>query len=121
MRAMEQKVKGQDDAEWVPSDDEQSINLEHVLPENPGTIWPNIDAGAAAAAYNRIGNFVMLKALSNSIIGNASFADKKTVFADSAYELTKAVAKYSKWGTKEINERQAKLAAIAVQTWPATI
>ena len=63
----------------------------------------------------------MLKALNNSIIGNSSFADKKAVFSGSTYELTKTVATYSEWGTKEINERQAKLAQIAVQTWPATI
>ena len=121
MRAMEQKLKNQDDAEWVPSDDEQSINLEHILPENPGSLWPTIDPAAAAASYNRIGNFVMLQALRNSIIGNASFAEKKAVFKDSTYELTRSVAKYDKWGTQEITERQAKLAQLAVKTWPATI
>jgi hypothetical protein len=33
LRAMEQKKKGKDEPEWVPQDDENEINLEHILPE----------------------------------------------------------------------------------------
>src|SRR5262249_37930542 len=43
LRALELKKKGDPEPEFVPSDEEQTINLEHILPENPHTSWPTID------------------------------------------------------------------------------
>jgi hypothetical protein len=42
LRALEQKAQGNPEPEWVPSDEENAINLEHVLPENPQSEWPDI-------------------------------------------------------------------------------
>jgi Protein of unknown function DUF262/Protein of unknown function (DUF1524) len=122
LRALEMKAEGDPEPELIPNDDQEVITLEHVLPENPGTNWPNIDAEVAAAVYRRIGNMVLLKATPNAIIGNKSFAEKKaTLKAVSGYLLTLQVAKKPSWGVKEISERQARLAALAVQTWPVDI
>lgn len=117
LRALELKRKGVDDPEWIPNDD-VVINLEHVLPENPDHNWPHIDAESAGAYYKRIGNLVLLQAAKNSLIGNSSFAKKKLVLQASAYELTKEAGQQKKWGIKEINERQQRLAKLAVETWP---
>ncbi|HEV2223213.1 MAG TPA: DUF262 domain-containing HNH endonuclease family protein [Candidatus Acidoferrales bacterium] len=121
LRAMELKRKGDPQPEFVPSDEEQVINLEHILPENPGAGWAHIDADTAAAYYKRIGNMVILQAKQNSVIGNASFANKKPTLKESNFSLTSEVASYSIWGIKEINERQKKLAQLAVKTWPLTV
>ncbi len=122
LRAMEQKRKGQDEPEWVPMDEENVINLEHILPENPdATSWPGIDREAAAAYYRRIGNMAIFQAKKNSIIGNSAFAEKKKLLKESTFMLTADVAKCTTWGIKEINERQKELAKLAVQTWPLKV
>lgn len=68
--------------------------------------------------HKRLRNMVLLQAKSNTLIGNSAFADKKKVLKESSYSLTQAVAKYDQWTPKEIKERQAKLAKMAVETWP---
>ena len=119
LRALELQSKGQDEPELIPSEDEQSVNLEHILPENPEDFWPDIDAEIASAYYRRIGNMVILQAKKNSMVGNSTFSDKKVILKDSDYTLTAEVSNNNKWGAKEISDRQKRLAKLAVQTWPS--
>lgn len=121
LRALEKKYKGEDEPEWVPEDDETVINLEHILPENPRDGWAHIPADVASAYYKRLGNMVLLQAKDNSIVGNAAFDKKKPILAASPYEFTRIAGQQKKWGTQEIEKRQAKLAEWAVKTWPIRI
>jgi hypothetical protein len=114
-------AKEDPEPELIPNDEQEAINLEHVLPENPGDNWPETDPDVASAYYRRIGNMVLLKASQNSVIGNSSFAEKKPLMKASGYVLTSAVGKKHSWGVKEINERQKSLAALAVRTWPIDV
>jgi hypothetical protein len=117
LRAMELKRKGSTEPEWIPNED-IVINLEHVLPENPGTNWPDFDADTAQLYHTRIGNMVLLQASQNTLIGNSSFRAKRPVLSASTFMLTKEVGKKQRWAKAEIGERQKKLAALAVTTWP---
>jgi uncharacterized protein with ParB-like and HNH nuclease domain len=121
LRALELKRKGEPEPEFVPSDEEHAINLEHILPENIGSVWTSIDSDTARAFYKKLGNMVILQAKMNSVIGNSDFDVKKAEFKKSAFLLTSEVANYSKWGIDEINDRQKKLAKLAVETWPLKI
>lgn len=121
LRALEMSQKGQSDPELIPTDDETSVNLEHLMPENPGEFWPNIDHDAVSAYFRRLGNMVIMQAKKNSMIGNSSFSDKKKELKQSAFLLTSEVAQSSSWGVAEIKERQKKLAELAVKTWPLSI
>lgn len=118
LRALEMKRKGDPEPELVPSEDEQSINLEHILPENPEGNWPNFDPDTASVYYKRIGNMVLLQSKKNSLIGNSPFTVKRKLLKDSTFLLTSEIEGYSKWGIDEINKRQKSLAKLAVQTWP---
>lgn len=118
LRALEQKRTGEQEPEWVPSDEENAINLEHILPENPQANWPHIPTETAKAYYRRIGNMVLLQATKNSIIGNGTFEDKKAVLGASTFLLTSDVATEDDWGPTEIEKRQGDLAKLAVETWP---
>jgi Protein of unknown function DUF262/Protein of unknown function (DUF1524) len=118
LRALEQANQSQKEPEYVPSDDEGHINLEHILPENPGDEWKSIDPDAARAHYNRIGNMVLLKATENSIIGNGAFTEKRKVLQKSSLTLTSETAKGAVWDVKQIQDRQVRLAELAVKTWP---
>lgn len=121
LRALEQRNANLKEPEFVPSDDENSINLEHVLPENPGAFWPNVDADVAAANFRKIGNMVLLQATANSLIGNSAYAKKRPVLEASAYKLTAELGKEATWGPKQIAARQKRLADLAIQTWPLTL
>jgi hypothetical protein len=121
LRALELKKQGNPEPEFVPSDEENVINLEHILPESPQDSWNNIDTDIAKAYYKKLGNMVILQAKKNTLIGNSSFDEKKKVLKESTYLLTSEVAEYSKWEINEINERQKKLAKLAVETWPLKI
>jgi Protein of unknown function DUF262/Protein of unknown function (DUF1524) len=120
LRALELKKKGSPQPELIPNED-VVINLEHVLPENPGKGWAHIDPDVAGAVYRRLGNMVLLQAAKNSSIGNKSFPEKRAVLKSSAYLLTAEVGRESNWGVKEINERQKRMAALAVETWPIDV
>ena len=120
LRALELKYQGSSEPEWIPNES-IVINLEHVLPENPGPNWPKIDPETAGAYYKRIGNMVLLQATKNTMAGNSSFSDKKPFLSASKYYWTSIVTQESDWGPQEINSRQKKLAALAVTTWPITV
>jgi hypothetical protein len=117
LRSLEMKRKGVAEPEWIPNDD-QVINLEHIMPENTGANWRGIDEDTAQAFFPRIGNMVLMQASKNSTIGNAKFSDKRDALKNSTYLLTSEVAKQKTWGPAEINERQKDLAKLAVETWP---
>ena len=121
LRALELKQRGDPQPEFVPSDEEQTVNLEHILPENSQATWPDIDHEIAAAYHRRLGNMVLIQAKKNSMIGNSAFAAKRKVLKDSGYVLTSEVAALSTWGVKEISERQKSLAKLAVETWPMSL
>lgn len=121
LRALEKQIKKEPEPEWVPTDDERAVNLEHVLPENPEQFWATVSADDAEAYYKRIGNLAILQASKNSRIGNKSFSEKQTIFAKSTYYWTQAIGKQDDWGLKEIEVRQRNLARIAPQTWPIRI
>ena len=121
LRALETYAKRLPDPEFIPTNDEQVVNLEHILPENPQDKWPNVDHEIATAYYKRLGNMVILQAKKNSIAGNSSYKEKKPVLLESGYLLTQNAGKYTSWGIKEINKRQKELAKLALKTWPAKL
>ena len=105
--------------EWVPNED-AAITLEHILPREPGGNWPNVEPAIHATYYRRLGNMVLLSGTLNQAIGNEAFASKKPTLATSSYELTKEVSTEATWGPGKIENRQNRLAELAVQAWPLT-
>ncbi len=119
LRALEQARMGAPNPETLPNKDVKALNLEHILPENPDANWPSIDPDTASAFYKRIGNMVLLQADKNSMAGNSSYEDKKPFLSSSAILLTSDVPKeYPTWDPGSIRHRQAKLAKLALKTWP---
>ncbi len=116
LRSLEQTVKGDPEPELIPNND-PVINLEHVLPQNPDTNWPGVPPETCEAYCYRLGNMVLLKASSNNLIANSPFAVKQPVLKASIYKLTSQVAEQTSWGSKEIMDRQAELADLALKTW----
>lgn len=121
LRAVEQRARNEQSPETVPSEDEEVLNLEHIVPANPEDKWPDMAPEVAAAFYRRIGNLALLQPEANSKIGNAPFSEKRKVLANSTLATTRMVAKKTSWGVTEIEERQRKLAEYAVETWSISV
>jgi len=118
LRSLEMAAKGEATPWFIPNDDKQAINLEHVLPEAPEGNWPQFDEEAVKLYVKRIGNLALLLAKSNSDLKSASFATKKAVYKTSPYELTRQIANAKDWGPAQITERQKGLAQLALAAWP---
>jgi hypothetical protein len=118
LRALQLKVDGEQEPQYVPNDDASDINLEHILPKVPSDEWPGMDADLFRANVNRLGNLVLLQATPNGFLASSGYPTKKPVLQASAFSLTKESAGFSDWTPNEIADRQRSLANLAVQTWP---
>lgn len=119
LRALELHKKGEHDPELGGIlDDTIHFNVEHILPQSESPDW-KLSEQTALQFRKRLGNMVLLNPDLNVKIGGKSFADKKKVFGASPLLLTQAVGKFTKWGPREIDERQESLADLAVKVWPA--
>ena len=119
IRALETEWKGLSDSLYVPNDDSQAVTLEHVLPRKTEGNWPQFSEEEAETYYRRLGNLTLLGAKMNSDLKSVPFEEKQRSYSESpAYELTNEVATMDEWTPETINERQKKMAELAVKTWP---
>jgi Protein of unknown function DUF262/Protein of unknown function (DUF1524) len=118
LRSLEMAAKQEATPWFVPNDDRQTINLEHVLPEKPESNWPNFDEEQVRGYSKRIGNLALLLAKSNSDLKSAGFEVKKEIYQNTPYVLTSQIATLDTWGETEIAERQKVLAGFALVAWP---
>lgn len=118
LRALEMAKKNDPNAEWQPSE-EKRITLEHILPENPSNEWP-IKSDVVESLVDRLGNLALLNKRVNKRIANRYITVKAPQY-DSTYAFTKELKAYTQWGLTEIDERQQRMAQLAVKTWPLKV
>jgi Protein of unknown function DUF262/Protein of unknown function (DUF1524) len=118
LRSLERTAKNEPAPWFVPNDDQQVINLEHVLPIHREGHWPQFDEEASRAYVKRLGNMALLLAKSNSDLQSLDFEAKKASYSEAPYELTRQISDVVEWAPSSISERQKGLAALALKTWP---
>ena len=116
LRTIEQTLWEEANPERVANDDAEQVNLEHIIPLRPGPAW-ELDRETIEAAQKLLGNMVLLQADKNVALGNASFEQKRSVFAQSDFVLTSNVAALDRFGLEQIKERQKAMSAVAVKAW----
>jgi hypothetical protein len=116
LRELEVGSRGGVEAELVPNSDASDVNLEHIVPKKLNGDW-NLDAKEHAAVVKRLGNMTLMKATKNAQVGNSAFSLKKEVFKTSEYVITKDLGQFSSFGVLEINQRQEKMAEVALKIW----
>ncbi len=121
LRSLEMSAKGQADPCFMPNEDPGAINLEHILPKNPGGNWPEFTTDEADVSLRRLGNMALLQAKSNSDLKSAGFGAKAAVYKGSPYVLTSQVAEEPNWSVERIDVRQKALASLATRTWPLSV
>ncbi len=96
--------------------------IEHVLPENPVEDWDTIIAIDKQPQYvYRLGNLTLLERRLNRDAGNKLFDDKKQLYAQSEYRLTRAIEEHAppEWNIASIIARQRQMANRAANVWRA--
>jgi len=121
LRSLEMAAKDEATPWFIPNDDKQVINLEHVLPQTPEQNWPEFNEEDAKAYARRIGNMALLLAKTNSDIQSVDFKTKKAAYKNSPYELTRMIAQNKTWTKDEIAGRQRALAELALEGLAALI
>jgi uncharacterized protein with ParB-like and HNH nuclease domain len=102
--------------------EEASSTIEHILPENPGSIWEESFALDIQEDYiYRLGNYTLLEASVNNTLGNNTpFADKLAKYKSSKFKLSNAYCNYEKFTPAEIALRQASMAKVAKGIWKSS-
>lgn len=96
--------------------------IEHILPENPGSIWEETFPNDIQDDYiYRMGNYTLLESSVNSKLNNnLPFTDKLKKYKDSSYKLSNEYCDYEKFSPKEISLRQDKMAKVAKGIWKSS-
>jgi len=118
--ALEQGKRGHAQPEFVPNQNEEQVNLEHVLPKRAKDVdWGSDFTVEERKEYlHRLGNLALLQKGPNGHIGNKGFSAKQPILASSAFALTKEIATEADWTKDTIAARQEGLVALATKVWP---
>jgi hypothetical protein len=84
--------------------DFSQIEIEHVYPRNASSKDPMMEP-----LKNRLGNLSFWAPSDNTKAANQSFVTKKKLFAESKVLLNRELAKYSKFGDKQLQDREDEL------------
>ena len=119
LHVLERSVTGVKQPELIANPNPDEVSLEHILPKNPtaGT-WKTFEPETASVWARKLGNLCLMPSDENGAATNAEFPAKKPFYASSQLKLTKEVATYTKWEPKSIQDRQGKLAKLAIKVWP---
>jgi len=99
-----------------------TYNLEHILPEHPTEAWGHLDEAKQDRLIYRIGNMTPLEANRNRDLGNGDYAMKRSVYQESTFQITRAIAEhYETWDEQKIDSRQTQMATIAAGIWKIEI
>ena len=88
-----------------------------ILPKKPQGNWPQFKDDVVRLYSKRLGNMALMKVSNNSDLKSSPFAEKKKVFAQSPFSLTKQIADATDWTAETISERQKSLTSLALRTW----
>lgn len=92
--------------------------IEHILPEHPDEGWDAFNDEQVDRCVYRIGNLTPLEAAANRDVGNKPYEEKRRVYGQSGFEITRRVAcDHLEWTPERIASRQQWLAGQATAIW----
>lgn len=118
LRSLQMAADAEESPWFIPQTDRDVINLEHVLPREPGENWPQFTPDETRMNYSRLGNLCLMRAADNSVLKSDSFEVKKPILAAAPYSLTAHIGDFEEWTPASIESRQSALAGYATQAWP---
>lgn len=95
-----------------------AFNIEHVLPQNAPDGWGGIGNDDAEALIYRLGNMTLLQAGANRDLGTADYAQKRPVYQQSGFAITRKLGDESAvWTPDRIAAHQNWMATQATAIW----
>jgi hypothetical protein len=94
--------------------------IEHILPENPSSLWDTLFPPQRQDAFiYRLGNLTLLEATSNRQVGNQSYTEKLSAYQESTYRLSNSIASSypEEWTPAALQGRQQWMAERAAHIW----
>jgi uncharacterized protein with ParB-like and HNH nuclease domain len=116
----------------------KKVHVEHVLPESMNaTVLLEFDRPEIANEYvQRLGNLTLAEDAINTSLGNKPYSEKRGVYTNSKFLLTKSISgkikvgtktaidravsdleSFDTWTTSSISDRQAALTKLAFDVW----
>lgn len=108
------------DGELMLNNGLREIDLEHILPQNPGikSTWTNQFDEKEIKNYTfKLGNLTLLLSRINRGIKNGDFKDKKDKYLNSQIPENIKIAQNENWGKQQIDQRTKDLAEKIVNIW----
>lgn len=93
----------------------RSITVEHIMP-----ISQSAASNGNSAVIHTLGNLALLEKKLNRAAGSKPFAEKRSVYKESSFELTKRLALKRTWRARSVALRTRELAELACRAWPNT-
>jgi hypothetical protein len=123
LHELEDTDKGDDSL--VANRDERVFDLEHVIPKSPAeraANWNELSKDEGERLTHRLGNLAIMPKSLNSQLNGKSFQDKVEAYKScKSINLTKLLGRYETFGEAEIDDRQKKLAKLALEAWPIAV
>ena len=92
--------------------------IEHVLPENPSDDWHQFNDQQREASTYLLGNMTLLTTADNRGLGNSGYAEKRLVYQQSDFAITRKLAEdFDTWTVEKIHSHQAWMARQATGIW----
>lgn len=111
--ALEKHLSGQDHN--FTSD---AFNIEHVLPQIAPDGWGGFGNDDAEALTYRLGNMTLLQSGSNRDLGVLSYSQKRRIYQQSNFAITKKLAdENAEWTPERIANQQNWMASQATAIW----
>jgi hypothetical protein len=105
------------DASGRPTDADDIVTIEHILPQNPSEVWDDrFPPGESDGFVWRLGNLTLLEASINRDLERASFEEKLRGYGRSRYEITRGI-KAEEWNPDALFARQKQMAVRAAHIW----
>jgi hypothetical protein len=95
-----------------------AFNIEHVLPQNAPDGWGGLSNDDAYALTYRLGNMTLLQAGENRDIGTAEYDQKRAVYQQSGFAITRKLGNdNAEWTPERIAAQQNWMANQATAIW----
>ena len=97
------------------------LTIEHVMPQTLTKDWESMLGDNAEDIHkkylHRLANLTLKGNVSNVILGNASFENKKVVYERSSIRLTRLIATETVWNEETLTNRSKYLTKLALKCW----
>lgn len=102
--------------------EEAVATIEHILPENPSSVWSDSFPVDIQEDYiYRLGNYSLLEASINHKLNHSMpFEEKLVAYKKSSYKLSNEYCDYERFDPKAIALRQEKMAKVAKGIWKSS-